>query len=146
MARSWQLTVYVRDAEPQMAFWCEVLGYVPQPPPDGFDDWPAALRAFGFPEDRVSPDQAGAIVDPDGVGPRIFFHQVPEEKPDQMNRLHMDVQVSERDDTDEVRMEKQAAEAARLEQLGATMVRRVEDLGQHWIVMRDPEGNEFCLA
>ncbi len=146
MARSWQLTIYCKDAAPQMAFWCEVLGYVEQPVPDGFATWQDALRAFGFPEDRISPDQAGAIVDPDGVGPRIFFHQVPEDKPDQMNRLHLDVQVSAREDSDEVRMEKQDAEVARLERLGATVLRRVEDIGQHWVVLRDPEGNEFCVT
>lgn len=146
MARNWQLTIYVRDAAPQMAFWCEALGYVEQPPPEGFDTWEDALRAFGFPDDRLSPDQAGAIVDPDGVGPRIFFHQVPESKPDQMNRLHVDVQVSEREDDDETRRAKQDGEAERLVALGASVHGRVEDLGQHWVVMRDPEGNEFCIT
>ncbi len=52
------------------AFWCEVLGYVEQPPPPGFDNW----------------------VDPDGVGPRLFFQRVPEAKTAK-NRFHLDVNV-----------------------------------------------------
>ena len=145
MARDWQLTMYVRDADAQAAFWCEVLGYVRQPPPDGFATWDEALRAFGFPEERRSPDRAGAIVDPEGRGPRIFLHQVPEDKPDQMNRLHLDVRVSGAADDDGGRAA-QDAEAERLVRLGGTVHRRVEDLGQTWVVLRDPEGNEFCLV
>jgi hypothetical protein len=30
-------------------------------------------------------------------------------------------------------------------ELGAEMVRTAEERGEYWIVMRDPEGNEFCL-
>ena len=146
MARAWQLTMYVRDAAAQAVFWCAVLGYVPQPPPEGFDTWEDALRAAGFPEDRLSRDQAGAIVDPGGARPRIFLHQVPEDKPDRMNRLHLDVPVSDPGDDDEVRRAVQAAEAERLVALGATVHRRVEDLGRTWLVLRDPEGNEFCLT
>ena len=146
MARDWQLTMYVRDAVPQAAFWCEVLGYVRQAPPDGFETWEDALRAFGFPEDRLSPDQAGAIVDPGGEGPRIFLHQVPEDKPDRMNRLHLDVRVSDPGDDEAARRAAQDAEVDRLVALGASVHRRIEDLGQTWVVVRDPEGNEFCVT
>jgi predicted enzyme related to lactoylglutathione lyase len=51
------------------------------------------------------------------------------------NRLHVDLHCADPD-----------AEALRLEALGATRVRRVEEFGIHWIVMNDPEGNEFCLV
>lgn len=94
MARGWQLTMYVHDAAAQTAFWSEALGYVEQPPPPGHDSWEDLLREMGMPEDRL--DEGGAIVDPDGQGPRIFFHKVPEDKPDQYNRLHLDIRVTDR--------------------------------------------------
>lgn len=144
MARGWQLTMYVRDAAAQARFWAEVLGYVEQPPPDGFDSWQDALAALGMPPERR--DEGGAIVDPDGEGPRIFFHRVPEDKPDQMNRLHLDVRVSDPDDDERARRTAQRAEADRVVGLGASEVGPVEDLGGHWIVLRDPEGNEFCIT
>jgi catechol 2,3-dioxygenase-like lactoylglutathione lyase family enzyme len=42
--------------------------------------------------------------------------------------------------------EDQAAEVARLEALGATLVRHSDDPGDDYAVMRDPEGNEFCVC
>jgi catechol 2,3-dioxygenase-like lactoylglutathione lyase family enzyme len=69
----------------------------------------------------------------DGVSPDLLFLRVPEEKAGK-NRLHLDL-----------RPEDQAAEVARLEGLGA----RRADVGQgpdvNWVVMADPEGNEFCV-
>jgi predicted enzyme related to lactoylglutathione lyase len=69
----------------------------------------------------------------DGVSPDILFAKVPEAK-QVKNRLHIDL-----------RPEDQALEVARAEALGA---RRV-DVGQtdvvSWVVMADPEGNEFCI-
>ena len=41
--------------------------------------------------------------------------------------------------------ERVAAEVARLEALGATRVGECADLGVYWVVMQDPEGNEFCV-
>ena len=37
------------------------------------------------------------------------------------------------------------AKADELKGLGATELRRAEEYGEYWIVMQDPEGNEFCL-
>ncbi len=69
----------------------------------------------------------------DGVVPDLLFLRVPGEKSGK-NRLHLDL-----------RPEDQAAEVARLEGLGA---RRV-DIGQGadvgWVVLADPDGNEFCV-
>ena len=144
MARTWQLVMYVHDAAAQTAFWCEVLGYVEQPVPEGHETWADALLAAGYPEERLG--QAGAIVDPDGNAPRIYFQQVPEAKPEQMNRLHIDVVVSDPGDDAEERRAAQRFEADRLIGLGATEIGRVEDLGESWIVLRDPEGNEFDLV
>lgn len=68
----------------------------------------------------------------DGVSPDILFLRVPEAKSTK-NRLHLDL-----------RPDDQGVEVARAEALGA---RRV-DVGQaehSWVVMADPEGNEFCI-
>jgi catechol 2,3-dioxygenase-like lactoylglutathione lyase family enzyme len=69
----------------------------------------------------------------DGVVPDLLFLRVPERKAVK-NRLHLDL-----------RPEDQAAEVTRLEQLGA----RRADVGQgaevSWVVMADPDGNEFCV-
>jgi hypothetical protein len=69
----------------------------------------------------------------DGVAPDLLFLRVPEPKAGK-NRLHLDLRPGD-----------QAAEVARLEGLGA---RRV-DVGQGakvgWVVLADPDGNEFCV-
>jgi predicted enzyme related to lactoylglutathione lyase len=40
----------------------------------------------------------------------------------------------------------QAAQVQRLTGLGATVVRRQHDPGEYYVVMADPEGNEFCIC
>lgn len=74
---------------------------------------------------------------PDGrPGPKLLLQQVPEPKTTK-NRMHLDI--------DAVDIE---AEATRLEALGATRVRvdQVHEHGTNWILMTDPEGNEFCVC
>ncbi|MDQ0277273.1 catechol 2,3-dioxygenase-like lactoylglutathione lyase family enzyme [Arthrobacter silviterrae] len=97
-------------------FWAEVLGWVIV---EDDDDEIALQPPAGSPEAGVVPD--------------ILFLRVPEDKAAK-NRLHLDL-----------RPDNQAAEVARLEALGATRV----DIGQGgdvtWVVMADPEGNEFCV-
>ena len=71
----------------------------------------------------------------DGHAPDLFFLSVPEPKTVK-NRLHIDLRPDDQD-----------AEVARLEALGA---RRVEvgqgaDPSTTWVVLADPEGNEFCV-
>lgn len=69
----------------------------------------------------------------DGVAPDLLFLRVPEEKSGR-SRLHLDLRPVD-----------QAAEVARLEGLGA----RRADVGQgpevSWVVLADPDGNEFCV-
>jgi len=69
----------------------------------------------------------------DGVAPDLLFLRVPEGKTVK-NRWHLDLRPTD-----------QAAEVARLEGLGATRT----DVGQGddvtWVVMADPDGNEFCV-
>ena len=96
--------------------------------------WEAALgwrRTYDSDDEVVLEPPAGSPED--GVSPDLLFLRVPEEKVVK-NRLHIDL-----------RPDDQAAEVARLEQLGA---RRV-DVGQgdesSWVVLADPDGNEFCV-
>ena len=122
-------------------FWCEVLGYVAPPPPEGFASWEDADRAQA-PEDR---DSWFVCSDPTGAGPRLFFQRVPEGKVVK-NRVHLDVRVG----TGLVGAERLAvleAECARLVSLGAARVRLLpaDEEDESCIVMRDVEGNEFCL-
>jgi hypothetical protein len=133
MANQFQVTMDAASPRALGAFWQEVLGYVEEPPPAGFATWEEALDAFGI--DRSDPDAAYAIVDPDGVGPRVFFAKVPEGKTAK-NRVHLDVNVGK--DALHERSE-------RLVALGAVLVGEYDEPGGHWITLRDPEGNEFCL-
>ena len=124
--KQFQVTFDCAEPERVARFWCEVLGYVVPPAPEGFANWDDYDRSLP-PEDQGS---WFACIDPSGVGPRLFFPRVPEGKVVK-NRLHLDLRPGD-----------QAAEVSRLEALGA---RRVS-IGQgrvSWVVMADPDGNEF---
>jgi tartrate dehydratase beta subunit/fumarate hydratase class I family protein len=84
-------------------------------------------------------------VDPEGVGPRLFFQKVPEDKVVK-NRVHLDVRVGT-GLVGEERVAALEAECARLTELGASKVQllRADDFNESCLVMRDVEGNEFCL-
>jgi len=133
MANKIQITFDAGSPRTLGAFWCEVLGYIEQPPPPGFETWDEALDSMGI--DRSDPDRAFAIVDPDGVGPRLFFLKVAEGK-SAKNRVHLDVHT----DPDQLH-----ARAAALVAIGATLVGEFDEPEGHWITLLDPEGNEFCL-
>ncbi len=143
MAYEVQVTFDCGDPAALAEFWAAALRYVLQPPPEGFDSWDAALAAWGIPEDQRN--ERSAVVDPDGAGPRVFFQRVPEGKTAK-NRVHLDVRAAPGLEG-EVRMAEIESASERLVALGATRVQRFEaDLaGGGYIVMQDPEGNEFCL-
>jgi len=133
-------------AEPREfgAFWEAVLDYVEKPPPDGYESWDAYDDAHGMPESER--DAGYAIVDPEGVGPSIFFQRVPEPKTAK-NRLHLDVNVGgDASLSFEERRLRIEAAVAPLEAMGATLLTCSEHHDDYFIVMRDPEGNEFCLV
>lgn len=116
MPSRWQCVVVdASDPAAEARWWAEVLGWRLTYE----DDQECVLEpAAGSPEDGVSPD--------------LLFIRVPESKSGK-NRLHIDL-----------RPDDQTVELARLLALGA---RRV-DIGQgeaSWVVLADPEGNEFCL-
>src|SRR5689334_12255857 len=85
-----QVTFDAADPDALARFWAGVLGYIVQPPPEGFDTWEAFLASIGLPESEW--DKASAIVDPEGKGPRLYFQKVPEGKTVK-NRMHLDVNV-----------------------------------------------------
>ncbi|MBT0995048.1 VOC family protein [Cellulomonas sp. DKR-3] len=123
------------------AFWAQVLGYVEDAPPAPFATWDECLDAMGVPLDQR--DSAYAVVDPDGLGPRLWFQKVPEEKAGK-NRVHLDVNAGAGLPAEE-RPSAVRARAAELETLGARTLYEREELGGFWVTMQDPEGNEFCV-
>jgi hypothetical protein len=139
---SLQIVFDANDVPRLVEFWEHALsGYVQQPPPPGFDTWKDWARDAGIPEEQWN--AFGALIDPDGKRPRIFFQRVPEGKTAK-NRMHIDINVGENLDADG-RITRIKEEADRIEALGAIRQREVAERGEFWIVMQDPEGNEFCL-
>ncbi|GLX97329.1 VOC family protein [Herbidospora sp. NBRC 101105] len=121
-SRFTELTIDCHDPERLAAFWCEVLDFKVIDRGEGkveIGSWEPTVE-------RVLARQ---------MPPTLQFIQVPEGKTVK-NRLHLDVSPIDGSTDDEV---------TRLLGLGA--VRR--DLGQgpdrSWVVMADPEGNEFCV-
>ena len=141
MAFAFQVTFDAADPAALAGFWKQVLGYIEEPPPEGWSTWTDWATEMGIPEDHWN-DQS-AIVDPAGAGPRVFFQKVPESKTVK-NRVHLDVRAAPGLAHDE-RQARLREEADRLQTLGATRLYEVEEPGEFWITMADPEGNEFCL-
>ena len=92
--------------------------------------WAAAM---GY-ERRASIPDYRLLGDPSGRGPNVLLQRVPEPR-DGKNRLHLDLQA---DDVD--------VAADELVALGATRLRRFDQPGDTWVVLTDPDGNEFCLC
>ena len=76
------------------------------------------------------------LVDTDGKQPKLLLQRVDEPKAGK-NRMHFDIETPTVD-----------AEVARLEALGARRMvdDAIEEHGNRWVVMADPEGNEFCVC
>jgi hypothetical protein len=139
--KQFQVTFDCADPERVARFWCEVLGYVVPPPPEGFATWEDFNRSLP-PEVQGS---AFACVDPTGVGPRLFFQRVPEGKVVK-NRVHLDVRVGT-GLVGEERLAALEAECARLIPLGAVrgQLLLADEENESCQNMQDIEGNEFCL-
>jgi predicted enzyme related to lactoylglutathione lyase len=94
-------------------------------------------QALGWRRTHDSPDEV--VLEPPtdsplaGVVPDLIFLKVPEGKTTK-NRLHLDLRPDDRD-----------IEVARLEELGATRVNVGQKGTESWVVLADPEGNEFCV-
>ena len=140
VAIPFQVTFDCADPAGMSEFWAGALGYKLQDPPSGFDSWEDWLRDQGIPEEHWN--AMSAVVDPDDQGPRLLFQAVPEPK-SVKNRVHLDLNVGLPRDEGTRRRVIDASE--RIQALGATKLREMEERGEFWIVMQDPEGNEFCL-
>ena len=117
-----ELAIDCADPDVLARFWCAVLDYEIQ---DGDDE----SVNIGPPRMPEGPSHPGP------VPPTLTFARVPEGKTIK-NRLHLDINPSDRDQDEEVR---------RVLDLGA----RHADVGQtgdeSWVCLADPEGNEFCI-
>jgi hypothetical protein len=98
------------------------------------DFWEKALgwrRTFEAEDEIALEPPAGSPAD--GLCPDLLFLKVPERK-ELKNRFHLDL-----------RPDDQAAEVRRLEELGAARVSVGQGPDVTWVVMADPDGNEFCV-
>jgi catechol 2,3-dioxygenase-like lactoylglutathione lyase family enzyme len=123
--RWYSIVIDCRDVRAQSRWWADALG------------WAVAYES----EDEVALVPQHAITKAketpvDEQGPGLVFVPVPEGKTVK-NRLHIDVAPRASDD--------QAAEVQRLLDLGASRIDIGQDAGSSWVVLADPEGNEFCV-
>ena len=147
MATQFSVTFDCSDPDRLTSFWADALGYKLKDPPAGFDDWLAYFRHIGVPEEELQGATAVYLVDPEGVGPQLFFQEVPEGKVVK-NRLHLDLHVGGgRDVPLATRRKRVDAEADRLVGAGATKLHVSDEatVDHYFVVLQDPEGNEFCL-
>jgi hypothetical protein len=143
----WQLTIDANDPVLLARFWREALGYQPAPPAEPQTTWHAHYRA------RLGDEAAfdDRLFDPDGLKPPIWFQEVPEEKAGK-NRLHLDLYPTGRDNALSMAQRVPIVEekVAELIGLGADVVRRTQHDDPadpvYYVVMQDPEGNEFCVS
>jgi hypothetical protein len=142
MSHSLQIVIACEDPSRLSEFWAPALGYIPEPPPEGFETWDAFADAVGIPAEMRN--DIGAVVDPEGLGPRLLFERYDGGQPNQ--RLHFDVNVIRDRVDEEDRKALLAEERTRLEALGATFKREATGIaGEYWIELFDPEGNWFCV-
>jgi len=140
-ARIANITIHAEDPAALARFWGAVMGY-----PE-WVSWPedelAELRAAGMGEDEIA--ERAEAWDGDPRHQRFYFTRYNRERR-QRNRMHID--VTPFDDRRASRAELEI-ERDRLVALGASLE---QELAGNWgpyeeyaIMMRDPEGNEFCL-
>lgn len=124
MSHSIQIVIACDDPSRLIEFWAPALGYVAQPPSEGFESWDEFADAVGIPEEKRN--DFGAVIDPEGEGPRLLFERYDGGQPNQ--RVHFDVNVIGRTGvSEEEGMELLATERARLEELGATFKREATE-------------------
>ena len=141
MATPIQVVFDCADPAVVAQFWAEALGYELQGPPRPTAAWLAWQVEQGVAEEHRN--DASAIIDPDGNGPRIYFQRVPEPKTVK-NRLHIDINASGPAGTPPAERRARVDNTVeRLTSLGATLVTARADYGEYYVTMLDPEGNEF---
>ena len=110
------LCIDSNDPDKLASFWTDVLGW---------------RRTYDTDHEVVLEPPKGSPED--GVAPDLLFLRVPEEK-SVKNRLHLDLRPDDQD-----------AEVRRVEGLGARRVSVGQGADVSWVVLADPEGNEFCI-
>lgn len=104
--------------------------------------------ALGFDVDPDSDATDAHISDPSARTSGAFFQQVPEPKVVK-NRIHLDLRVGGGLEVPvALRKQRVEAEVDRLIGAGATRLRTFDEVvaDRYFVVMQDPEGNEFCLS
>ena len=134
MARLNNITFACEEPVELARFWAAALGYQPiETPPEVLAEVEKAIEAG-----ELDPTGWAMLVNPDGTGPRLLFQRRPK-TPTTDIPIHLDLHAENR-----------AAEVERLGELGATVVGdRSQKIGPYeelWTVMRDPEGNGFCVS
>jgi catechol 2,3-dioxygenase-like lactoylglutathione lyase family enzyme len=110
------LCIDSNDPDKLASFWTDVLGW---------------RRTYDTDDEVVLEPPKGSPED--GVAPDLLFLRVPETK-SVKNRLHLDL-----------RPDDQESEVRRVEGLGARRVSVGQGADASWVVLADPEGNEFCI-
>ncbi len=110
------VVVDAHDCELLARFWSSVLGW--RMTPEGDDEW------------LIEPPGGSPAND---VAPEVLFAKVPDEKTTK-NRLHFDLRPKD-----------QSFEVDRILGLGATHADIGQSGAEPWVVLADPEGNEFCV-
>jgi Glyoxalase-like domain len=128
------ITFACENPVPLSEFWAAALGYEPvEPPPEVVAEVEKAI-------DRGELDPTGwaMLAHPERIGPRLLFQRRPKSSPEDIP-IHLDLKAEDRH-----------AEVSRLQSLGATKVaERSQTIGPYqelWTVMKDPEGNGFCVS
>jgi hypothetical protein len=115
-------------------FWRAALGYEHLEVPPEVQEAVDRDIAAG----KLDPTGWAMLVNPEGVGPRLLFQRRPKSSPQDIP-IHLDLGADDPED-----------ELARLQSLGARLVERksqtVGGFEEHWAVLKDPEGNGFCLS
>lgn len=96
----------------------------------------SSVTGFPWSKNDMPGNPFWVVGDPDGTAARLVFVEVPERKTVK-NRVHVDLMPTE---------DSRLAELDRMLSYGATIVDDRRELSPGgWIVLADPEGNEFCL-
>jgi 4a-hydroxytetrahydrobiopterin dehydratase len=110
-----EIAIDALDIDAVRPFWQAVMGYREEPP-------------------RTPGGQVEALVDPQRIGPAIWFQQMDAPRP-QRNRIHIDVTVADDDAADRI--------AAALAAGGRLLT---DQYAKAFWVLADPEGNEACIC
>lgn len=139
-----QIVLDCQRAHELADWWAETLGWSVEPQDE---DFIRRMIAEGHADEddtdvhrgRLVWRGAAAVVPPEDRPdlPRLYLQEVPEPK-QAKNRVHLDLRPADGTDLDELR--------AALEARGATRVGEGRQGPHTWVVLADPEGNEFCVA